>query len=168
MNTKLMRTLCMAVVLVMVVMAAAGCQSSNSTTSNGDGKSAALTEDEYLKKVQEIASNMQNIQGEITEKMQGLDPTDVEAVQKVLGDLKAPFNEFASLQAPEKYAAAQAKYKSGCEAMVQFIDITIEMSGMGADADATKVQEKTTEMMEVLTKATQDLTEADKLINEVK
>lgn len=157
--------------LLMALMAVAmvGCGGGEDGAADGDQTTAQLTEEEYQAKVEEFATNMQNLQTEITAKMQEVDPTDADAVKAILDELKAPFVEFAALNAPEKYQAAQEKFKSGSEQMIQFIDTTKELMDLQADpanADATVIQEKTEALTTTLTQAAADLAEGEALMNE--
>ena len=83
---------------------------------------------------------------------------DVDAAKEFIEGLKAPFVEFAGLQAPEKYVAAQAKYKSGCEAMVEYLDLCLNMMETG--------EIDTNMMTELLTTIETDLTEGATLMSE--
>lgn len=112
--------------------------------------STALTEEEYIAKTTELSESMANVMTEAA----SIDATDVEAAKELLEGLKAPFVEFAAIQAPEKYAEAQAKYKSGSEAMIEYLDMCIEFMDPDKAADAD-----TDKLMELLTTIQNDFTE---------
>ena len=125
------------------------------------GDDGALTEEEYIAKVQEISTTMSNMQNTINEKMATIDPTDEEAVDALFEEIKAPFVEFASLKAPAKYEAAQAKFKSGCEAMIEFIDTAKAISKDPASADQSKLTDLLTTAMTDIVEGAQLAEEAD-------
>ncbi len=67
-----------------------------------------------------------------------IDPNDVDAAKEFIAGLKDPFIEFGSLKAPEKYAAAHEKFKSGCDAMVEYLDMMVSAMDTG-DIDMEKM-----------------------------
>lgn len=104
------------------------------TEAKADAAKGSLTEEEYLNKTEELAQTMTDTMTKAQEDLAKLEADDVDGAKALIEGMKAPFVEFAAVQAPEKYAAAQAKYKSGCEAMVEYLDIlldTMEMSASG-------------------------------------
>lgn len=117
----------------------------------------ALTVEEYEARANGLLEEMVNLASLQSEAEAA---TDAESAKKVLEKLKAPFQDFAALKAPEKYTAAQEKFKSGCEAMVGYVDILIEMTSLDEEAlTAEKQSEYTTKMTEYIQKAQADLTE---------
>lgn len=120
-----------------------------------------LTEEEYEAKTAELAQSLTDTMTEAQEKLTTMDPNDIDGAKEFIESLKAPFVEFAALQAPEKYAAAQEKYKSGCEAMVEYLDMCINMMDAESAEDIDMAA-----MTELLTKIQTDLTEGDTLMQE--
>ncbi len=97
----------------------------------------------------------------VTEKSAALDPNDLEGAKQLIEEVKAPLVEFAAVEAPERFAEAHAKYKSGCEAMVEYLDMTLEALDpeKAADLDMEK-------FLSLIQTAEADLTEADTLMQE--
>ena len=157
MNKKFLKLMSLALVVMMMSVALVACGGGDDNKDN-DG---ALTEEEYKAKVQEISTTMSNMQTTINEKMATIDPTDEKAVDALFEEIKAPFVEFASLKAPAKYEAAQAKFKSGCEAMIEFIDTAKALSKDPASADANKLQELLTTAMTDIMEGAQLAEQAD-------
>lgn len=156
MNKKFLKLMSLALVVMMMSVALVACGGGDDKKDDG-----ALTEEEYIAKVQEISTTMSNMQTTINEKMATIDPTDEEAVDALFEEIKAPFVEFAALKAPAKYEAAQAKFKSGCEAMVEFIDTAKALSKDPASADANKLQDLLTTAMTDIMEGAQLAEEAD-------
>lgn len=127
----------------------------------------ALTEDEYLTKVEELGTSMTDTVTNSQTQLSSLDPTDVEGAAKVIEDMKAPFVDFAAITAPEAYTDAQAKFKTGCEAMIEYLDICLEMMSMGDKVPtAEETQELTTRLTTALTTVQTDFTDASALLIE--
>ena len=159
--------------LLMALMAVAivGCGGGENNAADDGQATAPLTEEEYQAKVEELSQDMQNLQTELTTRAQEIDPTDTDAMKAILDEFKAPLVEFAALNAPEKYQAAQEKFKSSSEQMILFIDTTKELVDLQADpanADAAAIQEKTETMTNALTQAAADLSAGQTLLNEAK
>ena len=153
MKNKLVKRVAALLAVAVMVMSVVACGGGNGTEATA---SAALTEEEYVAKTTELAESMTNVMTEAA----SLDTSDAEAAKEFIEGLKAPFVEFASLQAPEKYAEAQAKYKSGSEAMIKYLDMMVEM------LDPAKAAEADTEaLMELLTTIQTDFTEAANLMS---
>lgn len=117
----------------------------------------ALTEEDYVAKFEELGTKMTEVQTNAAT----LDPTDLEAAKKLLDDMKAPFVEFAAVTPPEKYTDAHAKLQAGCNGMIEYIDILLQIA---EETDATKQQELATKMVEVLTTAGTDISEGTALL----
>lgn len=129
------------------------------TSDVADGGAAeALSEDDYIAAVNNLQTEMEAVQTKMAE----VDQTDVEAVKAAIEDVKKPFADLAAVVAPEKYAAAHEKIKSGCEAMIDYMDSAIKMT------EGTPSQDDITAMTESLTKAATDLGEGQALIEEAK
>lgn len=126
-----------------------------------DAAATPLTEEEYMTKFEELGTKMTELQ----QSTASIDPTDVEAANKLLDDMKVPFNDFIAVVPPEKYAEAHTKFQSGCQAMVDYIDAA---KSLMTETDATKQQEIGTKLMELLTTATTDLSEGAQLASAAK
>ena len=147
-----------------LVFSLASCSQAGTPADGGSGTPAAsatpapaLSEEDYMAKLEELGTKMTEVQTGAA----GLDPTDLEGAKKLLGDMKAPFVDFAAITPPEKYADAHTKLQSGCNAMIEYIDIILEIA---ETTDAAKQQELATKMVEVLTTATNDLTEGSQML----
>lgn len=119
------------------------------------GDSAA--EAEYIAETEKLVDAM----NAVTEKSATLDPNDLEGAKQLIEEVKAPLVEFAAVEAPERFAEAHAKYKSGCEAMVEYLDMTLDALDpeKAADLDMEK-------FLSLIQTAEADLTEADTLMQE--
>ena len=62
---------------------------------------------------------------------------------------------------PEVYSAAHEKLSSGSQAMIDYIDVMI---GMVGETDQAKLEEATTQMLELVETAMADLTEGADLL----
>lgn len=139
---------------------------------NGGGSDGKMSVQDYEAKMKELEETVTSLNSEINSKMSTLDMAnadDIKQFKTFVEDMKKPLNELAGLQAPEKYAAAQAKYKSGCEAMVKALDAVVELVDMSSDpenVDQDKLTEVMTTMQEQMEIGSEDLLEADKLIQE--
>ena len=129
----------------------------------------ALAEEEYLTKAEELGQAMTDVSAKVQADLASMDPYDTEGIAKLMEELKAPFVEFSAIQAPEAYAEAQAKYKSGCEAMIDYLDIIVSAMEMEASGK-TPTEEETQKLMEDMTNAltivTTDFTEGATLMEE--
>lgn len=123
-----------------------------------------LTEEEYVAKAQEasdkLVATMTNVQSDLA----SMDLTDIDAITEYVEGLKTPLVEFAALQAPEKYAEVQGKFKESCEALIEYFDLCIELMAPDADADVAELTAKTTEIM---TTVQTNLTEAYTMMAEL-
>ncbi len=138
-------------VMGMSVMACGG----SSDGGAAETASAALSEEEYVAKTTELAESITNVMTEAA----ALDADDVECAKKLIEGMKEPFVEFAAIQAPAKYADAQAKYKSGSEAMIKYLDMCIDLMDPEKAADADM-----NELMDLLTTIQNDFTEGATLM----
>lgn len=152
MKKNLVKRIAAMLTVAVMGMSVVACGGSNGGT---EASSAALTEEEYIAKTNELAESMNNVMTEAA----SLDANDVEGAKKLIEGLKAPFVEFAAIQAPEKYADAQAKYKSGSEAMIKYLDMCVDM------LDPEKAAEvDMEELTEVVTTIQNDFTEGANLM----
>lgn len=117
----------------------------------------SASEADYIAETEKLVEAMDAV----SEKADALDPDDLEGAKALLEEVKAPLVEFAALEAPERFAEAHAKYKSGCEAMIEYLDMTIDA------LDPEKAAELDVEKyMSLIATAEADLTEADTLMEE--
>lgn len=135
----------------------AACGGNNAGGSEGnDTASTALTEEEYQQAVEDLSTEMSEIQTNASTAM-----TDPEAAKGILEDMKASINDFASVTPPEAYADAHEKLKSGCESLIAFIDTVAAMS---EETDQTKLAEMSTQMGEQLQAAMTDMAEGASML----
>lgn len=134
---KMVKTVVSLIMLCAMTLSLAAC---------GGSSSGALSEEDYVKEIEKVGTAMVELQNNAAS------ATDVEGAKKLLEDLKTQFNNMAQLNAPDKYKDAQAKIKSGSEAMVKYIDMALKAAdGTMPSADD---QQK---MMEYITTAMTDL-----------
>ena len=136
--------LCVAVMGMSVVACGGG--------SNGAAQEETLTEEEYEAKATELGNSLNSAMTDAA----ALDPNDVEGAKEFIEGLKAPFVEFGALTAPAKYADAHAKFQSGCDAMVEYLDMCIAAMDSG-DVDMEK-------MTSLLTTIQNDFTEGASML----
>lgn len=146
----------LAAVLVLSLAACGGGGKDAAQDGGGEAASAALTEEEYQQAVQDLSTEMSEIQTNASAAM-----TDPESAKGVLEDMKASLNEFMSVTPPESYAEAHEKMKSGCGSLIDFIDTVAAMS---EETDQTKLADLTTQMGEQLESAMTDMAEGASLL----
>ena len=133
------------------------------TVTNASGElyadDAALTEEEYQTAVTELNDKLTSIQTDAS----ALDPNDPDAAKQLLEDMKAPFQDFINITPPASYADAHEKMKSGCQAMIDYLDT---VNSMLEETDEGKLQEAANTMMEQLQTAVTDLTEGATMLSE--
>ncbi|MCI9201199.1 MAG: hypothetical protein HFI03_12475 [Lachnospiraceae bacterium] len=135
--------LSVAVMCVSVVACGGGSEKAGADT---------LTEEEYEAKAEELGNSLNTAMTDAA----SIDPNDVEAAKEFIEGLKDPFIEFGALNAPAKYADAHAKFKSGCDAMVEYLDICVQAMDTG-EVDMEK-------MTSLLTTIETDFTEGANMI----
>lgn len=155
MKSNLLKRIAVLATVAVMGMSAAACGGKSEEA--GAEASTALTEEEYVAKTEELAQSMTEVMNDAA----ALDPDDVEGAKAMIEGLKAPFVEFAALEAPEKYAATQEKYKTGCEAMIEYLDMCTDL--MDPDKAADVDMDKLTTL---LTTIQNDFTEAATLMEE--
>lgn len=116
-----------------------------------------LSEEDYMAEYEALLTKMTDLQSTAA----SLDPTDLEAAKKLISDIKTPFVEFSAVTPPEKYADAHAKLQAGCDGMIEYIDILLQIA---EETDTTKQQELATKMVEVLTTAATNMGEGADLL----
>ena len=116
------------------------------------GGSNGAAQEEYEAKATELGNSLNSAMTDAA----ALDPNDVEGAKEFIEGLKAPFVEFSALKAPAKYADAHAKFQSGCDAMVEYLDMCIAAMDSG-DVDMEK-------MTSLLTTIQNDFTEGASML----
>ncbi len=131
MRTKMVKrivALLSVAVMSLSVVACGGGSGSKTADAN------TLTEEEYEAKAEELGNSLNSAMTDAA----SIDPNDVEAAKEFIEGLKDPFVEFGALNAPAKYADAHAKFKSGCDAMVEYLDICVKAMDSG-EVDTEKM-----------------------------
>ncbi len=164
MNTKTSSRLVTLLLALAMMLTLAACgngnnQDNNSSNGSDDNQPVALTEEEYQQAVIDLGDKVTAVSNDAA----SLDPNDPEGAKKVLEDMKAPFVEFMAITPPESYAAAHEKLQTGCQAMIDYIDLAISMVD---ETDASKIQEAQTQMMDLLTTVSNSFTEGSQLLAE--
>ena len=147
---------------MMLSLAACGNGNQNNDSSNnsdGDQQPVALTEEEYQQAVIDLGDKV----NEAADAANSLDPNDPEAAKQVLADMKAPFVEFMAITPPEAYAAAHEKLQTGCQAMIDYIDLVTSLID---ETDPSKIADAQTTMVELLQTVTNSFTEGSQLLAE--
>ncbi|MCB6366286.1 hypothetical protein LI291_08885 [Intestinibacillus massiliensis] len=126
-----------------------------SVSDSADAAAPALTDEEYEEAVAGLATEMQDVQT----KLSGVDQTDAEAVKAAIEEVKKPFADLAAVTPPEKYADAHAKIKSGCEAMIAYMDGAIALT-----ENASPSEDDVKALTDSLTTAATDLAEGQQLM----
>lgn len=128
----------------------------SSSGDSGETASAALTEEEYQQAVQDLSTEMSEIQNSASTAV-----TDPESAKEVLEAMKTSLNDFIAITPPESYADAHEKLQSGCQSLIEFIDT---VAAMTEETDQTKLSELTTQMSEQLEAAMTDMAEGASLL----
>lgn len=115
----------------------------------------ALSEEDYKAKITEIGNKVAELTNDVNaaQTKASTDPEGaINDLIDIVAEMKPLYQELADLKAPEKFAEAQKKIKSGCEASVEMLDLTVEMMELAVDPEqADKAQEKLTELTEKMT-----------------
>lgn len=144
---------------------ASSASSDASSAAAGDIAPLTAEEEAYVENVSKLMESMQNLQNLQAEAQQA---TDAAAVTAVMDKAKKPFQDFAALEAPGRFVPAQEKFKTGCESIVAYFDMTVEMTSLKPEElTAEKQQEYVTKMTETLTAAQNDLMAGATLADEV-
>lgn len=126
------------------------------TGESGEAASTALTEEEYQQAVEDLSTEMSEIQTNASSVA-----TDPEAAKEALEAMKTSLNDFIAITPPEAYADAHEKLQSGCQSLIDFIDT---VAAMTEETDQTKLSELTTKMGEQLESAMTDMAEGASLL----
>lgn len=120
-----------------------------------DNGGDALSEEDYKAKITEIGNKVAELTNDVNaaQTKASTDPEGaIDDLIDIVAEMKPLYQELAELKAPEKFAEAQKKIKSGCEASVEMLDLTVEMMELAVDpSQADKAQEKLTELTEKMT-----------------
>lgn len=148
METKrTMRLLSLLAALAMIAALATGCGSKNDGGNNGgsdvQGQTAALTEEEYISTVDQIMQDYLSMGQNVVSLVDADDP---EGLEELFISSKAHFETFLQITPPEKYASADAKLKTACQAVVDMIDISVVMI---YETDPDKTAEYESQMQEL-------------------
>ena len=132
----------------------------NGTQDEKQDSGEALSEEDYKAKITEIGNKVTELTNDVNaaQTKAATDPEGaINDLIDVVAEMKPLYQELADLKAPEKFAAAQAKIKSGCEASVEMLDLTVEMMELAVDPEqADKAQEKLAELTEKMTEYQSD------------
>lgn len=156
------KTLALTLVMAMVMMfTLAGCGGDDK---KADGAGGAMSEKDYVAKVTELYKGAESA---ASDGMAGLDQTDpqkmIDGLNKIIDEVKPLYEEMGALQAPEKYADQQAKIKAGCDAAVELLQLSADMTDMAVKAQTgdvtpeeaqSKISELTSKMTELQATAT--------------
>ena len=129
----------------------------DTTAAENAANGEALSEEEYVQACQKFASDLVSSLNDISTELSSLDPTDVEGAKALIEDMKTPYAEFAAIQAPEKYAGVQEKYKSGCEKMIAYLDMSLQLMEDPAGVDVTEMTTLLQDMQQDFTDASTEL-----------
>ena len=132
MRNKLVRRIALLLSVAVMSVSVVACGGGKGDAAHGE--ETTLTEEEYEAKAEELGEKLNSAMTDAS----SIDPNDVEAAKEFISGLKDPFVEFGSLKAPEKYAAAHEKFKSGCDAMVEYLDMMVTAMDSG-DIDMEKM-----------------------------
>ena len=132
MRNKLVRRIALLLSVAVMSVSVVACGGGKGDAAQGE--ETTLTEEEYEAKAEELGEKLNSAMTDAS----SIDPNDVEAAKEFISGLKDPFVEFGSLKAPEKYAAAHEKFKSGGDAMVEYLDMMVTAMDSG-DIDMEKM-----------------------------
>lgn len=163
MKTKTFSRLAVLMLTLAMMLTLAACgngnQNNNSSNNSDNEQPVALTEEEYQQAVIDLGDKVT----EASNAAASLDPNDPEAAKQVLADMKAPFVEFMAITPPEAYAAAHEKLQTGCQAMIDYIDLVTSLID---ETDPSKIADAQPQMMELLQTVTDSFTEGSQLLAE--
>ncbi|WP_125114766.1 DUF6376 family protein [Agathobaculum sp. Marseille-P7918] len=120
---------------------------------------SGLTKEEYQQAVQTLSTEISEIQDRASE----IDGTDVEQTKELLDELKTPLQDFMAIDPPESYAAGHAKLQSGCQSLIEYIDLLVDALG---ETDQTALQESSEQMQTLMESAVADLQEGAPLLGD--
>lgn len=164
MKKHLMKTFALAAALVMTLSLTA-CQPKDSSAPEGESQStedqvepeesAELSDEEYVAKVTELYTAIQN---ESLSAMQNIDQTDMvqmgEATKKMVETVKPYYDELATLKTSGTYAEAASQIQTGATASAKMLDISLELINLGLEggsANEDEVMKKAEELQAQVT-----------------
>ena len=160
MKKNMKKRLLAALLAAAMALSLTACGGGGSDAGTGDGSgeaaSAALTEEEYQQAVEDLSTEMSEIQTNASTAI-----TDPESAKEVLEAMKTSLNDFIAITPPEAYADAHEKLQSGCGALIDFIDT---VAAMTEETDQTKLADLTTQMNEHLQTALTDMAEGASML----
>lgn len=121
-----------------------------------------LTEQQYLDYIEEFIGILGDASDKAMKELDNLNKGDVWQAKLLLTDLKTPFVQFFEVQAPARFAQAHEHYKNGCVAMVQYLDICIQL----VDSDnlsSSQILDLYNQMMATLQVLTDEFDMGDRL-----
>ena len=165
MKNKLMKFAAVFAVVCMMSLSLAACgeqPSEPSSDASTPAENTQLSEEDYTAKVQEIYDSITKAS---LDAMTGVDTTDVNAImdatKSLIAAVKPFYTELRDLVAPEKYESAQAKIKSGCEASLRALEISLEIFDNATDMDkVAELQQEAADLQEQALQLAEGLTEA--------
>lgn len=165
MKNKFMKFAAVFAAVCMMTLSLAACgekPSEPSSDASTPAENTQLSEEDYTAKVQEIYDNITKATADA---MADVDTTDVDAMidatKSLVEAVKPLYTEMRDLAAPEKYESAQAKIKSGCEASLRALEISLEILDNPTDTDKiAELQEEAANLQEEVTKFAEGLSEA--------
>lgn len=109
----------------------------------------ALTEDEYLQTLDELAKQISTITTEKGKELEKIDETDEQALKTMTKDLinsvSSYYKDLTSLNPPEEYQVVQQKIRSGAQAYLQALDVSLQLM---EDPDNQELQQKGQQLSE--------------------
>ena len=146
--------------LVLLLSACGGTNTSGTSgtdTSTSEAAPVAVSEEEYQQAVVDLQAELTEVQSN------KIEVNDLEAAKQQLEALKQPFADFMNIVPPEAYADAHAKLQSGCQSMIDYVDIAIQIVEATNDA---KRQELSTQLVAALQTGAADLAEGATMLEE--
>lgn len=120
---------------------------------------SGMTKEEYQQAVQTLSTEI----GEIQDRASEIDGTDAEQAKDLLDELKTPLQDFMAIDPPESYAAGHKKLQSGCQSLIEYIDLLVDTIG---ETDQTALQESSEQMQTLMESAVADLQEGAQLLDD--
>lgn len=119
----------------------------------------ALSEEEYIDAVDNLSLEMFSVQ----QASQEAEIADEQAARDLVEELQKPLRDFIAIVPPAAYAEAHEKLQSGCQAMIDYIDIIFDAAGQ---TDDDVLQQAAEDANEKLMTAMEDLSEGSTLLGD--
>lgn len=124
------------------------------------GLNDAMTEAEYIEALDSLSDEIYTLQA----KTDMIDADDTEGAKAHIEELKAPFDSFAAIDnPPEDFADGHAKIQSGCQAIVEYLDLVKDIVG---ETDEDKLASAAERMTDKLAFAMEQLREGTGMVEE--